>query len=562
MADGGYGERGVSNKMALVQRLTSLESERSSWMTHWQELAEHLRPRGSRLFSNPNTNRGDKVNDSIIDSTPLIARRTTEAGMMSGITSPSRPWFRYTTPDARVAEGEGAKEWLRQVEEVVREHFQKSNVYEALHLVYSDLITFGTSAMLLEEDEKSVFRAYVFPIGQYCLSNSARLTVDTCFRKFKMTVRQLVQRFGEENCSTHTKSMWANKNSSSENWVEVVHAIVPNEKYKKDSVEGNEGKKWLSCWFETGGEDKFLRESGYGEFPILAPRWAITGEDVYGYCPGMDVLADCKELQLLAKREAQAFDKVVRPPMQGPSSLYSSGRASLLPGVMTPVDGAGVYQPSMTINPQALPAFAAKRELLRQAIREGLYSNLWLMVSQADNDMTATEVVERREEKLLQLGTVLERLQNDLLSPLHERAFSILLARGLIPPPPEELQGGELRIEFLSNMAQAQKAAGIVAIQRFLGAALQAAQAIPSILDKVDSDQIMDETATMLGVPPGVVRTDEEVAALREQRAQAQADQAKLEQTMAAAESAKTLSQSDTEGKNALTDVLKTLGAA
>lgn len=559
MADGAAGIE--TGKQQYVRRLELLKQERMSWIAHWKELSEHLRPRHSRFFDKPQVNRGEKVNSSIINGTPLTARRTTEAGMMSGITSPARPWFRYTTPDARVAEGEAAKAWLREVEEIVREAFQKSNVYEALHLVYSDLITIGTSAFLLEADDKTLMRAYVFPVGQYSLANSDRLVVDTCYREFKMTVRQMVQRFGLEACSKSVQSMWASK--ATETWIDIVHAIEPNGTYREGAI-GPNGKAWKSCWFEAGGdESKLLRESGYDSFPIMAPRWALTGEDVYGYSPGMDVLGDCKQLQLTEKRGLQAFDKVVSPPMTGPAALLTKGRASLLPGEVTAIDVTTVgqrFQPAMEINPAALQAFAVKIDTLERRIERGLYSDLWLLLTQADGQMTATEVNERREEKLLQLGTVLERLHNDLLSPLHERAFAILLDAGRIPKPPDELRGTELRIEYLSNMAQAQKLTGILAIQRFVTMAGQTVHVAPTIMDKVDTDQVMDEVAAMLGVPPGVVRTDEEVAAIREERAKAQQAQQQAEQATVAAQGAKTLSETDTQGSNALTDIMRSLG--
>mgnify|MGYP000564787440 FL=1 len=317
-------------------------------------------------------------------------------------------------------------------------------------------------------------------------------------------------------------------------------------------------------WLEVAADENqgLLRESGYRSFPVMAPRWETTGEDVYGTSPAMDALGDCKALQLLEKRKAQIVDKIVDPPMKGPSSL-SNQRVSLLPGDVTYVDGpnAATFAPAIEINPQAAAVVAAEIQVTEGRVEKAFYADLWLLLSQSDGRMTATEVVERREEKLLQLGPVMERLQDELLDPLLQRVLEILFATKRLPPPPRELQGRDVRIEYISIMAQAQKLLGTTAVERFTTFVGNLATAVPAALDKLNIDTTIDEYGRMLGVPPTTIRGDDEVAQLRADRAQQQAQAQQLAAAQAAAGTAKDLAAADTGGDNALTTMLRGLGA-
>ena len=552
---------GVELKQQLNARFEALKTEAATWRQEWQEIAEHMRPRAFRRHR-AEANKGDKKHQRIINFTPLKSARTLASGMMSGITSPSRPWFRLTVEGApALNESPAVKAWLSESEAALREDLAKSNVYKALHLVYADLGPFSTSAMLVDEDDEDGARAYVFPVGSYVLACGPRGDVDTLFREVSLTVLQVVKQFGLEACSTNVRN--AHRDRRFDERVDVIHAVMPNEERREGAL-GPEGKVWLSYWWEAAGgtEVGFLRVGGYEERPIMAPRWEVTGEDTYGHGPGFAALGDCKALQYLEKKSAQATDKIVNPPMAAPTSA-STAVIDLLPGKVSYVDGLGVGQalrPVMDLNPNALTIFDAKIQRHELRIREAFFADLWLMLSETSGQMTAREVQERREEKLLQLGTVLEALQDELLDPLIDRLFGIALRRGRIPPPPEELQGRPLKVEYVSIMAQAQKLLSVTGIERIATFAGNLAALKPEVLDKLDLDQLIDELADSLGVPPAIIRTDEAVAALRQARAEAQQKQAAAEQGMQAAQAAKTLSETDVEGNNGLTELLRGAG--
>ncbi|HDY8872506.1 TPA: phage tail protein [Klebsiella pneumoniae] len=548
-------------KEQLQKQQAQLTNDRSSFDPHWRELSDFINPRGSR-FLVTDVNRDDRRNTKIVDPTATLAARTLSSGMMSGITSPARPWFKLATPDPDMMDYGPVKLWLEVVQRRMNEMFNKSNIYQSLPLLYASLGNYSTGAMAVLEDDSDVIRTMMFPIGSYYMANSARGSVDTCFRKFSMTVRQLVMEFGLNNVSDSVKSMWDSGNY--ESWIEVIHAVYPN--IDRDTAKLNSKNKPVkSVYYEVGGDsDKLLRESGFDEFPIMAPRWEVNGEDVYGSsCPGMIALGQVKALQLEQKRKSQLIDKATNPPMVGPSSLRNQ-RVSLLPGDITYIDqvtGQDGFKPAYLVNPNTADLLADIQDT-RQIINSAYFVDLFMMLQNINTrSMPVEAVIEMKEEKLLMLGPVLERLNDECLNPLIDRTFSIMARKNLLPPPPDVLQGMPLRIEYISVMAQAQKSIGLSSLSSTVGFIGQLAQAKPEALDKLNVDQAIDAFAEMSGVSPTVIVPQEQVEQVREQRAQKQQQQQMVAMGMAAAQGAKTLSEAQTADPSVLTALSNAAGA-
>lgn len=545
-----------------LRRLQALRTEQSSWRDHWRELSDYIRPYKGRFYAS-DRNKGTKRNDKIINGTARRAHRILTSGMMAGITSPARPWYRLTTPDPELAEVGAVKAWLHLVEERMRLAFSKSNVYKCLHTVYEDLALFGTAALHIDEDFEDGLRGYNFPIGQYYLANSSRLRVDTVFRELSMTVGQLVEKFGLEACTPNVQDL--HKRGELDKWIDVVHAIEPNRDYQHGKL-GPKGMLYRSCWMEIAGDATtgLLDERGYEEFPLMAPRWAVNGEDVYGTSPAMDALGDAKALQLYERRKAQAIDKIVDPPMKGPAEMLDTP-VSLLPHAFNPVPTSGhgnTFEPAVVIHPQTLSAIGEQIVRHEDRVNEIFYADLWLMLAESDRrEITAREVAERHEEKMLQLGPVLEQLQDELLDPLIDRAFAILLRNGHLGKPPEELQGQQLRVEYISVLAQAQKLIGITSIERGATFTLEVAKARPDVLDRINWDGVISEYFDALGTPPTVLNPDEAVAKIRQERAAQQQAQRQGEAATMAADGAKTLSETKLQDDSALTRLMSAMGA-
>lgn len=559
-----------------------LENERATFLSHWRDIGDHVFPRRPR-FTVTDGNRGERKNQKIIDNTSTLSARTLRSGMMSGITSPARPWFRLSVPDFALGEMASVKFWLSAVTDRMSAMFLKSNLYNVLPVIYGDLGAFGTAAMLIDPDPEDIIRCLPVPIGSYTIANDDKLRVRVFYRDFRMTVRQLVQMFGEvsksgvinweKNFSEHVKNLYLNGHL--ESWIDVRHCIMPNDDYDPRRLE-SKYKKYISVYYEAGSQgydsgnyltldyDKYLREKGYDYFPVLCPRWEVTGEDVYGTeCPGMTALGDIKQLQLGEKRAFQAIEKMINPPMVAPTSLKQQ-KASILPSDITYVDireGQQGFRPAHEINFR-IQELEAKQEQCRQRIRRAFYEDLFLMLANTTRrQITAREIEERHEEKLLALGPVLEQLNQDLLDPLIDIGFQRMLEEGQIPEAPEEIRGANLKVEYISIMAQAQKLVGISSVERFTQFVGGLAGLNPSVLDKLDADQLVDVYGDITSVPPSVIKTDEDVAVIRGQRAQAAAQQRQAEMMMQGTSAVKNLSQSSLEGDNALSRLAEVANA-
>ncbi len=556
---------GETLRQRYLTRWSQLKNDRSTWDQHWREISDYFQPRRSRWLVQ-DANQGRKRNDKIINLSPLRALRIMASGMMAGITSPARKWFKLSTRIPALEHSDVVRSWLNAVEDEMFAVFAKSNTYAGLVLDYLDIGAFGTTALYLEEDDEDVVRAYVFPLGSYCLDNSDRLRVDVCYREFGMTVRQLVKKFGFENCSLAVQQLYRERKLGA--WRKVLHVIEPNEDADPRFID-NRHMPYLSVWLELEGptgseEDKVLRRSGYESFPVMAPRWSTTGEDVYGHSPAMDALGDAKALQTYEMEKAKAVAKMVTPSMKGPTSLRNA-RVSMVAGDMTYVDetAQGRYEPAYLIDPNGVRFLGEEINRHEQRVMQAMFADLFLMFFESDRrEITAEEIRARQQEKMLQLGPVLERLNDELLDPLVDRTFQIMLRRGLIPPVPKELRGQTLRVEYISILAQAQKMLGTTAVEQLVRFIQVLAQSVPDALDNLATDRLIQRYATMLGVSPEDLKSAEEMAALRQQRAQQAAQAQQAQMAMMASQGAKNLGQAPVAPDNALGQLMGTLGPA
>lgn len=524
------------------QRISGMRTERYSWWVSWKELAEYFMPRRYRWLITPNQqNRGSPMNQKIINETGVIALRVLGAGMMAGITSPGRAWMRQTIDDADLAEFHSVKVWLAEVTSRMLTVMAQSNYYNSLSVMYPDLGLFGSAPTIIYEDYEDVIRCYNPCAGEYFLSNSDRMEVDTLGREFTLTTYQIAQRFGVENCSQDVQTAIKTGGAALTREKLIYHLIEPNNNLIQN-MPGVKGMPYREIYWEGGEQESYLSMRGFHECPFQAPRWDISGNDAYGRSPGMDALPGNKQLQLEEIRKAQGIDKMVNPPMVADIQMKNQP-ASMIPGGVTYVangaNGIG-FKPAYEVRPD-LQYMIQDIQGVEGRIRSCLYYDLFLMISQLDTVRTATEIDARREEKLIQLGPVLERFQNEKLSKDIDRIFAIMLRAGLLPPAPPEIQGQQIRTEFVGMLAQAQKAVMTSGIERFAVFVGQVSAVSPDALDNVDWDQMVDDYAEMLAVSPKVVRPFAEVLKIRAQRAQAQEQAKQLAIASAAVQGAATL---------------------
>lgn len=526
-------------KRRCLERWEALKSERTSWMTHWQEISEVLTPRTGRFLVSDN-NKGDKRHRAILDNTGTRALRTLAGGMMAGMTSPARPWFRLTTLNPELDESYEVKDWLGRVTSLMQMVFAKSNIYQSLTMAYEELGAYGTAAVILYDDPDNVIHCMPLTIGEYAIATDGRGRVNTLYREFRMTVAQLVQEFGYASCSGATQQMFDKRQY--DEWVTVVNAIEPRDMRDPEKID-NKNMPYRSVYFEDCAEDKkILRESGFRTFPCLCGRWGVSGGDIYGTSPGMEALGDLHQLQQEQLRKSQAIDYQSNPPVLVPADLKDD-ESAIVPGGTVFVDSVSQAQMVRSAYdvPLRLDFLLQDIQDVRARINEAFYKDIFMMLTEQGGDrMTATEVAERHEEKMLMLGPVLDRLNSEMLDPLITLVFERLQANGMLPPLPEELQGVELNVDFISILAQSQKAVTTNAIDRFVNSLNAVAGMKQEVLDKFNADRWADTYADSLGIDAQLIVPDKEVAKLREARAQAQAQ---LEQAQQAASTMKDVAQ-------------------
>ena len=528
----------------LVSRREQLLQERASWEQDWKTLAKHFLPRKCRLETEGERTNSGGLRGGVLDSTGILAMRDLAAGLHGGMTSPARPWFRLTLEDHDLASSKPVRDWLGEVEKRMRGVLHRSNFYNAVHHMYGELGAFGTAFMFALPNDDSVARFLPLTVGEYCLDTDEHGRVDTVFRSVDMTVRQIVRRFDPERIPAFVHEMYKH----AANWNErltVVHAVHPRND-RRAHAPGNAHMPYASVYYLEGGASSgrscggsgngpaVLSESGFSMFPGFGPRWDVTGMDVYGKSPGMDVLPDSVLLQQMVSSMLKALHKEIDPPMVAPEELKS---INLLPGGANFVSSAGgggqqVY-PAVQIRHNIQGTQAAIMGI-REQVREGLFNNLFRMLINSDRrQITAREVAAREEEKLILIGPVLERLHDELFIPLISRVFGLMCEAGVVPRPPEALQGKNMDIEFVSVLAQAQKMVATSAVEQFAGFVGQSARLFPEVVDAINPDKVVDAYADYLGVESAIIRGQDERDALRAARKQAENTARAMQQGMA-----------------------------
>ena len=557
---------------AYLARLTRLKADRSSWITHWSDLNRHILPRSARFFSSDRNLGGKERYNSIYDNSATLALRTFVSGLMTNLTSQARQWFLLTTKDPNLRNSHNVQLWLDEVVERMNAVFSKSNFYRALANAYAELGVFGTHAVLILGDFQTLIHCYPLTVGEYCLEQDFQGRIVTCYREFERTVGEVVKEFGYERCSKWVQQAFDARNHEAP--VKLLHVVEPRaDQERRPNSPLAIDMPWKSCYLEIGGEgDQLLRESGFKRMRVLAPRWQVQGGDVYGISPAMDALGDIRQLQQMQLRMSQAIDYKTRPPLQVPHDAMQRD-SDILPG------GIRYYDPGTTIPyNQSTPhggvrsAFEVNLDLshlekledkTKFRIQRALYEDMFLLLANdPTGDKTAFEVASLKEEKFQIIGPAIERTQNELLEPAIDIAFEEMFAVGALPPPPPELVGAQLDVEFVGVLAQAQRAAGIHGVQQWTNDHLVVAQARPDVLDNVNFDEWSRATGHMRGVPTDFMVDAQSVQRLREARAEAEAAREQAEMMMATAKTTKDLATAPVGQDSALDEILRQAGAA
>lgn len=528
------------------RRLAGLRASRQEFESAWTQIAKLAAPSRTR-FVNSKAKRPPLVPDSLRDEHGIFAFRTLASGMTSGLSSPSRPWFALATTDDLMEDYE-VKTWLSDCEERLYSFLARTNFYGAAKTGYAELGLFGTEACVMVEHPIMGAVCHPLTVGEYWIATSDALQADTLYRRVPMTVKQAVDRFGGRT-SSRVRDRY--DRSAYDEIVPVFHAIEPNHGRDERKIDGP-NKPWRSIYWDEQDDSKTtLEEGGYDEQPFWAPRWETVGNDPWGYSPGMDALPSMRELQYHVKRRNEAVDLLVNPEKLVKAGVKLTGQ----PGNVVSVPGidqnmvATAYQ-----MPYQTPGVIGEQiERLEQKIDKAAYADLFMAITnmQGVQPRNVEEIASRNEEKLTQLGPVIERVNTEKLEVAIDRVFGIMQRGRLLPPPPPTLHGVNIETTFVSILAQMQRMVGIGQIERTAGFVGNLIAAFPEAGDKLDVDEMIDEYADRAGAPQKIIRTADMVATIRQDRAQAQQQQKMMEAMPAVqqgADAARLLSETDAGG--------------
>ncbi len=530
-------------------RWSTLKAHRQPVLHEWKDIGAHLLPLAAR-FELTDRDRGSRHKQSqIVDSSPMWSLRVSKAGIRAGTASPERKWFDYETMDPDLNHRAEVREWLDMAVDVIMRVCSRSNVYNVLDNMWGELLGFNTSCSVVANSARNVVHLYPVPIGEFCLAQDNEGHVNTMYREFEWTVGEVVDEFGLDVQSDWVKESY--KNAHLERAVQILHAIEPRRVRNPQRLD-NLNMRWESTYLEIGGRgngaEGILRQGGFDDFPVLAPRWTVTGRNVYGHGPGMEVLPDIRQLQQEQMNKAKAIAYKADPPTQMPMSMKGLDR-ELFPGGVTFYDGQAPgsrapIQSAIEVNFDIRELTDDIQWVLRR-IDRAMFTDMFLMVADStigQENRTATEVAALHEEKLLQLGPTLQRLEGEGLRPLVDMLFKRVMRLGLLPPPPAELEDQELNVVFVGILAQAQRRLGMDAIDRWVSNTINLGQFKPEALDKINADELVDVSARRLGVEQRIVVPTAQAQRLREARNQALAAKEQLEAAEGVGRAAKDLS--------------------
>ena len=518
-------------KTKLNRRLEALRQDRHQHLAKWYDVKNYILPNNGRGLTDAEDEQEDKKpadTTFIYDSTATRALAVAAAGFQAGITSPSRPWFKLGFEDPALMRRPQVERWLFETEQMMSNILAKSTFYAAAHQLYMEYLGFGTGPIGIFENFERVIHCRTLTAGEYFIANNALGNVDVLYRTFWKTAVQLIEEFGAENCSRSVNN--AVDNGGTETRFLVVQAIEPNDdRFQIPGIPGS--KKFRSVYYEKkGDDDKVLSVNGYVEFPYMVPRWERVGNSPYGHGIGHQILPDVKQLQKETLIKLEILDQLTHPALLAPGRPNDLQINSFPRGITydtTPGAQAGHgVRPLFEMRPD-LPSLLNDIQNLRDQIQRGSFNDLFLALTNdaPSHQMTAREVAERHEEKMLQVGPALEHTETEFLNPGISRIFEIMNRAGLLAPPPEEIQGQDLKVKYTSVFAQAQQMIGIGAMQQFSAFVGQIAAVKPDVLDKVDFDEAVDIFGDRAGVPPTMIVPEEDVLKVRANRAQQQRQQ-------------------------------------
>jgi len=498
----------------IIRRFDKLKSGRTSWESMWESVTDYVAPRRGGI-STVKTKGGARM-DKVFDCTAIDSNDVFAAGLYGHLCNGRWLLLKDQNP------GKG-DDWFGEATRILLEELSVSNYGQMIHSYFKTLGSIGTACLFVEQGEVTALNFREFHISTYVIAENNKGLVDTLYRKFTYTARQAVQEWGEENVGKTVQKAYKDKKDDE---FEFIHAVYPRVE-RDDTKIDKENLPFASVYIAVK-DKKIIEEGGYTELPFMVTRLDKEATEIYGRSPGMKMLPEIKLLNKMVKTTLKAAEKVVDPPLQVPDDGFISPFKTIPGGLMYYRAGTqDRVEPLQTGGDIGLGLEMENQR--REAIKRAFFVDLFLLLADKTN-MTATEVLERVEEKLVLLGPMLGRLQSELFSPLVSRVMGILLRAGKLPPPPEGVEAYE--IEYLGKLAIAMKLIEVKAMRDAIGYIAPLAETNPAVMINLNEDKITRGVCERLGVPVDWLRSEEEVAQIVEQQQQQAQEQRMLEAGM------------------------------
>lgn len=507
----------------IVEVVNHLVTRKANLSTFYQEVVDFVLPDRSNVtrFANPGERRGvTRYDTTAPESAEILA-----GNLASVLTPQGSPWVDLALANEKKNEIQRVRDWLQRSTRTMLSSLQKSNFYLAMDELYLDLVGFCTACPYTEMVGNRL-HYQVWPIREYVFTQGLDGRADAVYRDFKMTAAQVVARFRthpgfKEFGESVVRAMDANaKLVDQQKQVRIVHAIYPRENYDPRK-KGPKNMPIASCYINA--DDKvIITEGGYEEAPANVVRWRLTSDDDgWGRGPAHTAMPDIRSLNSLKRMWHRAAAKDLDPPLVVENKGVI-GSVRVVPNGITYVRREARFE--YLTSGQRMDLAQFDLQALQQQVRSVFYSDHLRLPPPQSQPMTATELQLRWELMERLMGPTLGRLQVELLNPIIERTFGLLLRAGIIEQPPPEVMNEDINIEYTGPLARAQQMPEITAIERTyqMAANIAAATGDPSPFDMLNADEAVKRGAVLNGCPAGVLRDDDEIAQRRQAAAQQQ----------------------------------------
>ncbi len=510
----------------IIKRFQALEGQRGTWESVWRKCSDYVMPR---------LGRETRSNQYIFDSTAPLALGRFAAAMESFLTPRTQRWHRLVTGSTDLDKLPPVANYLETVEAIMfaARYAPEANFANQMMEAYFSLGVHGTAVIFIDDTPGGGLRYQCMPIHEVYLAEDAAGRVDTVYRWYKLTARQAAQEFGDE-LPDKIKEDAADERRMDTQY-DFLHGVFPRKDFDRSRAD-SQNMPVASVHIAKDAR-KIVRESGFRTMPYAVSRFQVAAGEVYGRSPAMEVMPDIIQVNAMKKTLLRAAEKMVNPPLLIPEddilTAFSLKAGALNLGGLDDQGRPRVQPLQLGGN---LPIGLEMIEQSRKVINEAFYINLFQILVEAPQK-TATEVVERAQEKAQLLAPVMGRQQSELLRVIIAREVDILAASGALPPAPEEMAAGgraEVFPKYETAMAQALDSRDGTAILQAVQALGLLAQFDPGVADIVNMPSAGREVWRGFGAPSKVTRSEEEAAELQQRKQQAQQQAMMMQEAQAA----------------------------